>query len=233
MSKEELREHAKTFENDYDVLLHFLHLMKKISVFSVTINSKSIESVKFTKMNSLTVNEMDKSLVKLSENIKAIDWKIRSLGKPIREAKERAKNYLQNKQKDLAKLMLSKKRKYEKMQMFYEINKQELETNLMMLHSMESNKSLKDVLETCAKATDLLKIDISEFDTTVGKLLEQKELNEEVRDVVEQMSDKELEEEADKELANMEREMAAESLVLPAVERKEKEKVKERELLFN
>ena len=182
--------------------LFYLMKLKKIALFEIQSNNKNIECIKLFKNQDNTITEKDQAIAKILVHIEFLDKRINEYQKKVDNFLLKAKQYLKQGNKQGAKIIMIKKKNYQKFIENSQNTQTVLEQQLFDLKNAESNASVTEVLKQCLEAEKQIGLNPDDFAEVADDLKDAKqslnEINEGMKDFVDEKEEDELNKEMEK-----------------------------------
>ena len=182
--------------------LFYLMKLKKIALFEIQSNNKNIECIKLFKNQDDTITEKDQAIAKILVHIEFLDKRINEYQKKVDNFLLKAKQYLKQGNKQGAKIIMIKKKNYQKFIENSQNTQTVLEQQLFDLKNAESNASVTEVLKQCLEAEKQIGLNPDDFAEVADDLKDAKqslnEINEGMKDFVDEKEEDELNKEMEK-----------------------------------
>ena len=183
--------------------LFYLMKLKKIALFEIQSNNKNIEYIKLFKNQEDSVTEKDQAIAKLSVHIESLDKRIQDYQKKMDNFVIQAKQQLKNGNKQGARIIMIKKKNYQKFLENSQNTQNVLEQQIMDLKSAESNASVTDVLKQCLEAEKQIGMNLDDFAEVADDLKDAKQSLNEVNSGMREFIDENEEDELNKEMGKL------------------------------
>lgn len=193
-----------------DYALYYLMKCKKIMLFEIESNNKNIECIKLLKNKDDTVTEKDTAVAKILTHIELLEKRSNELTKKIEQIDSMAKSQMKSGNKQGARMMLIKKKNYEKILNVTQNSQSVLEKQIFDLRNTESNVSITNVLKQCLEAEKNIGLNPDEFAEVTSDLKEHKDNLDEVNKGMDEFVDEKDNEDLNNEMANLEIEIKKE-----------------------
>ena len=198
-----------------DYALYYLMKSKKIMLFEIESNNKNIECIKLLKNKDDTVTDKDTAVAKILTHIELLEKRCDEINKKINQIMANAKSQLKNGNKQGAKMLLVKKKNYEKILNVTQNSLTVLENQIFDLRNTESNVSITNVLKQCLEAEKSIGLNPDDFAEVTSDLKEHKDNLDEMNNGMNEFVDEKEDEELNKEMANLEIECKGDDISLP------------------
>ena len=187
-----------------DYCLIYLMKIKKISIFTIDDNNKSIEFIKLMINKNDTPKERDKVIAKLLLKCDALQLKIKDLENKIETCINNAKNLLKKGDKNSAKSWMVRKNNYLKYKQVFDNTHITLIQQMIDIKNAESNVKVTEILKSCNNILKNIGADRDEFLEISDDLREQKDFQNEISSGIKEFAGDT--EDIDKELEQLENE---------------------------
>ena len=168
----------------FDLCLIYLDKIKKISIFKIQEGHFNLECIKLLTNINDTVNDKDKTIIKIILSIEKVERKIVEIEKIINDLTEKAKNCLKANDRKRAINFLKKRKMYER---YYQNSNNIIGTfnqKLLDIKQLEINKTTKDILENTIKISNELNTNLKEYDEIALDLKEEYNKRKEINDII-------------------------------------------------
>ena len=183
--------------------LFYLMKLKKIALFEIQSNNKNIECIKLFKNQDDTVTEKDQAIAKLLVHIELLDKTIQEYQKKMDNFITQAKQQLKNGNKQGARIIMIKKKNYQKFLENSQNTQNVLEQQIFDLKNAESNASVTDVLKQCLEAEKQIGMNPDDFAEVADDLKDAKQSLNEVNAGMREFIDENEEDELNKEMEKL------------------------------
>ena len=143
--------------------LFYLMKLKKIALFEIQSNNKTYECIKLFKNPDDKVTEKDEAIAKILIHIELLDKRISEYQKKMDKLLIQAKQQLKTGNKQGAKIIMLKKKNYQKFLENSQNTQSVLEQQIFDLKNAESNASVTDVLKQCVEAEKQIGMNLDDF----------------------------------------------------------------------
>ena len=168
----------------FDLCLIYLDKIKKISIFKIQVGHFNLECIKLLTNINDTVNDKDKTIIKIILSKEKVERKIIEIEKIINDLTEKAKNCLKANDRKRAINFLKKRKMYER---YYQNSNNIIGTfnqKLLDIKQLEINKTTKDILENTIKISNELNTNLKEYDEIALDLKEEYNKRKEINDII-------------------------------------------------
>lgn len=183
--------------------LFYLMKLKKIALFEIQSNNKNFECIKLFKNQEDTVTEKDQAIAKLLVHIELLDKRIQEYQKKMDNFLIQAKQQLKNGNKQGARIIMIKKKNYQKFLENSQNTQNVLEQQIFDLKNAESNASVTDVLKQCLEAEKQIGMNPDDFAEVADDLKDAKQSLNEVNAGMREFIDENEEDELNKEMEKL------------------------------
>ena len=182
--------------------LFYLMKLKKIALFEIQSKNKTVECIKIFKNQDDKVTEKDQAIAKLLVHIELLDKRIQEYQKKMDNFITQAKQQLKNGNKQGARIIMIKKKNYQKFLENSQNTQNVLEQQIFDLKNAESNASVTDILKQCIEAEKQIGMNPDDFAEVADDLKDAKqslnEVNAGMREFIDENEEDELNQEMEK-----------------------------------
>ena len=191
-----------------DYILLYLHMIKKINIFKIESNNKSIEFIKLLKSTKEPITNKDQAIAKTLCEMELLEKRIADYEKKIESLTEKAKLQLKKGNKQSAKTLMLKKKNYLKILENSQNTLSILDKQIIDLKNVESNANFAEILKGTVEVGKQIKLDADDIHEVMEDLNERKDAVEEIRSGIKDLTLMNEEDDADvmKELEELENE---------------------------
>ena len=186
-----------------DYVLYYLMKIKKIALFEIESNPKNIECIKLLKDINDTISEKDKAIAKILSHIELLEKRINDFTKKDEDLLTQVKMKLKKGDKQGAKLILIKRKQYQKHLENLQNSQSVLEQQIFDLRNAESNVSVTEILKQTLSVGKEIGLNPDEFAEVTSDLKEQKDALNEINDGMKEFANEKDDEELNKEMEQL------------------------------
>ena len=183
--------------------LFYLMKLKKIALFEIQSKNKTVECIKIFKNQDDKVTEKDQAIAKLLVHIELLDKTIIEYQKKMGNLVTQAKQLLKNGNKQGARIIMIKKKNYQKFLENSQNTQNVLEQQIFDLKNAESNASVTDILKQCIEAEKQIGMNPDDFAEVADDLKDAKQSLNEVNAGMREFIDENEEDEHNKEMEKL------------------------------
>lgn len=183
--------------------LFYLMKLKKIALFEIQSKNKTVECIKIFKNQDDKVTEKDQAIAKLLVHIELLDKTIIEYQKKMGNLVTQAKQLLKNGNKQGARIIMIKKKNYQKFLENSQNTQNVLEQQIFDLKNAESNASVTDILKQCIEAEKQIGMNPDDFAEVADDLKDAKQSLNEVNAGMREFIDENEEDELNKEMEKL------------------------------
>ena len=205
-NKDGLNQYSLPYGIDYiDHILFYLSKIKKVILFNIEANNKTLEFIKLTKTVSDTVTNKDEAIAKTLSQMELLEKRNSEYEKKIEQITDKAKAQIKKGNKQAARTLMIKKKNYQKFLENSQNTLSILEKQIFDLKNAESNANFTEVLKQAVEVGKQYNANIDEFAEITDDIKERKDVMDEIQSGIKDLNlMNENDEDINKELEELE-----------------------------